>query len=298
MWTCRLLPMLLLVLWGRATPAAQAPLPVLVGVAPLALPVLRVGGERVAVQVLVRPGQHPHGYEPTPRQVAELSRVRLILLTGAPFERRLLERLQPVHPEPALLDLAAVTGAATAMPRHAEGHEHGSDHPGEHHHHGTGKDSHIWTSPPHLRTMAAAIRDSLSELDPENAAAYRGNYRSFAADLDALDQELRQRLQGLRQPRFLVYHPAWGWFAETYGLQQLAIEQDGKEPGARALTRLIEQARRDNLGFILVQPQFSTRAAERVATAIGARLVTLDPLDPDVPATLRRLARVLADAEE
>ena len=113
-------------------------------------------------------------------------------------------------------------------------------------------------------------------------------------ELAALDAELSAALSGLDSRNFLVYHPAWGYFADRYGLTQVAIEREGKEPGARALTALIEQARREGVRLILVQPQMNPKAAEQVARAIGGRVAVADPLAADYVEGLRQLARLLA----
>ncbi len=144
--------------------------------------------------------------------------------------------------------------------------------------------------------MAVGIRDVLTQLDPGNGPAYAANFDAFSTELDALDQEIRTRLTGLASRRFMVYHPAWGYFADTYGLTQVAIEREGKEPGPRALAALIEQARREQVKAIFVQPQFSRKAAAQVASAIGGRVEVMDPLAADYVDNLKRVASVLAEA--
>ena len=113
------------------------------------------------------------------------------------------------------------------------------------------------------------MRDTLMEQDPEHRAEYETNYTRFAAALDQLDRAIRQMLAGKKARRFMVYHPAWGYFADTYGLTQIPIESEGKEPGAKTLAFLIEQAKREDIRVIFVQKQFSRRDAEVVARAIG-----------------------------
>jgi zinc transport system substrate-binding protein len=161
---------------------------------------------------------------------------------------------------------------------------------------GEAMDAHVWTSPSLVRRMAATIRDELTRLDPDGAAAYAGQQAAFDAELAALDNELTTLLADLEQRSFLVYHPAWGYFADRYGLIQIPIQRAGKEPGARRLTTLIEQARATGTRVIFVQPQFDRRAAERVAAAIGGRVETVDPLAPDYADNLRRVAGVIAAA--
>ena len=131
-------------------------------------------------------------------------------------------------------------------------------------------------------------------LDPAQEDAYRAGHADFAAELDALDAELRALLAEVPSRRFMVYHPAWGYFADAYGLTQVAIEREGKEPGAKALAGLINQARREGVRVILVQPQMNPQAAEQVARAVGGTVASADPLAADYAASLRRVARLIA----
>lgn len=147
-----------------------------------------------------------------------------------------------------------------------------------------------------VRQMAGAIRDKLAELDPENDEDYTRNHTAFVAELDALDREIRTLLADAPDRKIMVFHPAWGYFADAYGLIQVPIEVEGKEPGPRTLAALIEQARRRQVKVIFVQPQFSRKSAEQVARAIGGQVVAIDPLSPDYAENLRKVARQIAEA--
>lgn len=300
-----LLPLLLMLLpgWARAEPAPglapePAPLHVFVTLLPQKAFVERVGGPRVQVQVLVQPGASPHTYDPTPRQVAALAQADLYVAVGVSFEDAWMGRIRATNPGMRVLD-----SSRGIRPRALEAHDdepqsgHGHDEavPADAHGHDRqARDPHIWTSPPLVKQMAAGIRDALTELDPAGGPAYAANYAAFAAELDALDQDIRARLAGLANRRFMVFHPAWGYFADTYGLTQVPIEREGKEPGPRALAALIDQARREQVRVIFVQPQFSRKAAAQVAAAIGGRVEVMDALAPDYLANLRRVAALLA----
>lgn len=144
--------------------------------------------------------------------------------------------------------------------------------------------------------MAGHIRDVLTELDPEGAATYRANYDRFVTELRRLDQELRAKLADLRGRSFMVFHPAWGYFADAYGLEQIPIESQGRSPGAAGLEYVIERARREGIHAILVQEQFSRSEAEAVARAIDGEVVSANPLAADYQASLRRVADVLVEA--
>jgi zinc transport system substrate-binding protein len=266
------------------------PLRVFVSVLPQQGFVERIGGEHVRVQAMVQPGHSPATYDPSPRQIAALAEAELYVRTGVPFERVWMKRIRAANPDMRVLDLRE--GIET---RRLEAHSHDHDH--DYAGHGTEQDPHIWTSPLLVRAMSDAIRDALSELDPAHMADYARNQTAFAAELEALDREIRAMLADAPVRRFMVFHPAWGYFADAYGLTQVPIENEGKRPGPRSLNALIEQARREGIRVVLVQPQFDRRAAEQVAEAIGGRVVAMDPLDPDYVENLRRMARLIAGIE-
>lgn len=286
------LSLLLLFLLQPLGAGAAEPLSVFVSVAPLKTFVERVGGERVRVQVMVRPGHSPATYDATPRQVAELAGASLYVRVGVPFETAWMPRIRSANPDMQVLDLRDGMDL-----RRTDGHHHQG--PGGHEKQDGGEtmDAHVWTSPLLVKRMAGSIRDALTGLDPDGARIYSANHDAFAAETDALDGELRSRLAGLSNRRFMVFHPAWGYFADTYGLTQISIEREGKEPGARALAALVDQARREGVRVIFIQPQFNRKAAEQVARAVGGRVHAIDPLAEDYAENLRRVARFIAEAD-
>lgn len=301
--------------------AGAAPLNVFVSVLPQETFVSKVGAEQVQVTSLTRPGQSPENFEPTPQQIAALARADLFIGIGMPFEVAWMGRFRAVNPRMKVLDARE---GIDLLPMTASSHDHDHGHeqdmaPGQLGEGDTARekirqaegpggqgggsgdarevgDPHIWTSPPLVARMTLKIRDALSELDPEHAGAYAHNQAAFAAELASLDAEIRDLLKDLPSRKFLVFHPAWGYFAETYGLTQVAIESGGKEPAARRLGALIEEARRDRIGVVFVQPQSSLRFAQRVADAIGGQVIAIDPLSPDYVENLRLVARRLAAA--
>ncbi|WP_295437813.1 zinc ABC transporter substrate-binding protein [uncultured Thiodictyon sp.] len=285
-------------------PGAE-PLPVFVSVVPLQTFVERIGGDQVRVRSMVAPGQNPHTYEPTPKQVADLAGAVLYVRVGVPLEDAWLPRIRATNPGLRVLDVRdglALRPNDQVQPApgpegdadHGDGH---GDHDDEHGHDHGALDTHVWTSPPLVKSMGAAIRAALSDLRPGQAALFAANDARFAADLDALDAEIRDRLKPLQVRRFLVFHPAWGYYADTYGLTQVAIEFEGKEPGPRALAGLIDAARAAGVRAVLTQPQFSPRAAQQVAAAIGGRVESVDPLSADYFGALRRVTGVIAGGQ-
>ncbi|MBN2886277.1 MAG: zinc ABC transporter substrate-binding protein [Chromatiaceae bacterium] len=285
----------LLLLLPGAVLAATEPLSVFVSVVPQRTFVERVGGDWVKVEALVEPGANPHLFEPRPRQVAALSEADLYIRIGASFEDAWMSRIQATNPGLRVLDARE----GIALRPLDEAHEHDDESSDDAHgHEHEALDNHVWTSPPLVKVMVGQIRDALSALAPEHAEDFAANADAFVAELDALDAEIRALLADLDERRFLVFHPAWGYYADTYGLTQVAIEREGKEPGPRALAAVIEQARREGIRVVLVQPQMSARAAEEVARAIGGRVAPVDPLAADYAATLRALTRLIAGVPE
>lgn len=280
----RLLALVLLSLAVFGAPAA-APLPVYASVPPITALAEAVGGPRVDAHSLLRPGENPVTFSPTPRQLARLADSRLFITVGLPFEKVWLPRIRQLSKGLQVLDLR--TGLhLLPLPehRHAAGDPHTGDEP----------DPHVWTDPVALIHMSETLRDALIRLDPEHAEEYRQRQATLAARLQGLDRALRTRLAPLKNRDFLVFHPAWGYFARRYGLHQLAIEHEGKQGGARWMAELIERARSGDIRVIVVQPQFDQRLARQIAQAIGGRVVSVDPLAPDIENSLQRLARVLA----
>jgi zinc transport system substrate-binding protein len=147
-----------------------------------------------------------------------------------------------------------------------------------------------------MREAARRVADALTELDPDNGSLYRQNLERFEEEVDDLDRSLRSELAGLEGREILVYHPAWGCLAREYGLTQVAIEKEGKEPGPSGLTALVGQARKAGVRVIFVQQGFSTKSAQVVAEEVGARVVALDPLAYDWLANLRAVAAAFRDA--
>ena len=293
--TRTLLPLGLALLWPLT--GLAAPLEVFVSILPQQTFVERVGGEHVRVTSLIRPGQSPETFEPTPRQVAALAKADLFVGTGMPFETAWMARLQAANPRMRVLDARQ---GLTLLPAEDHGHHHApaaGPHPtdagGPTHVHDAG-DPHVWTSPQLVARMSVNIRDTLAELDPAHAADFARNQAAFAAELDSLDSEIRAMLADLPSRKFLVFHPAWGYFAQDYDLVQVSIEQGGKEPGPRALASLIEDARHDGIRVVFVQPQSDPRFAARIAEAIGGRVIAIDPLAPDYLTNLRAVAQQIA----
>jgi zinc transport system substrate-binding protein len=159
-------------------------------------------------------------------------------------------------------------------------------------------DRHSWLGREPAKVMAAHIRDALSAADPAGAAVYRENYAALAAEIDGEFDALKLKLEPLRGRTVLVYHPAFGYFLDEFGLIQEAVETGGKEPTPRELEWVMEKARRGGAAAIFFQAQFPAATVRTVANAMALRMVTLDPLSPDWLANIRAMGDALAGALE
>jgi len=285
--------LLLLSLLLVSTNGFCEPLRVFASVLPIKTFVEKVGGEHVDVRAMVRPGFNPHIYDPTPQQISALAGAALYVRAGLPFEHAWIKRIVSANDEMQLLDVR------DAMPlRTLEAHTH-EDHADHDTHevekpHAYEMDPHVWTSPVLAGKMIGSIRDKLIELDPAHAADYARNHDVFLAELEVLDNEIHALLEPLSNRKFMVFHPAWGYFADRYHLTQVPIEYQGKEAGARRIAELIEHAKHEQIRVIFVQPQFDKRSARQVAEAINGRVIAVDPLAANYVDNLRRVGQEFA----
>lgn len=284
---------------GCSKSAPESPdgkLHVAVGVPPVAYLAERAGGERVAVTALVTPGQSPHSYEPTPEQIIAVSKAKVFLATGWPFEKQLLIKLKDVNPTMTVVNLTDGIALRHMTADEEAGEEHEHERAAAHRHETGDPDPHIWMSPKNAVIMADTIGRAFAVADPTRAADYGKSAEALKAELVKLDNELSQTLAPLKGKRFFVYHPAFGYFADAYGLIQTPVEVEGKEPGLEQLNRFIALARESGVKVIFVQPQFSPRSAQVVAEKVGGAVVPMDDLAYNYVDSLRAMSHKIATA--
>lgn len=280
---------------ASGSPGPAAPVTVAVTVAPLAWLVDEIGGERVETTVMIPAGTSPHAYEPSPREIAALDRARVFVAVGHPhlaFERRHVEPALAARPEIEVVRLSTAGGSPGAVGGAVPTTGGGEPIAGGDGEHGD-EDPHLWLSPDRMRAAADELAAALARVDPAGAAGYGDRLAALERRIDEVDREIAALLADLPRRRFLVYHPAWGAFAEHYGLEQVAIERHGKEPGARALASRVDEALGEHVGTVFVQRGFAERPARVVADELGARAVELDPLARDWDDNLLAVARAL-----
>ena len=279
----------LLLLAVSPAQAVDRPL-VFVSIVPQKFFVQQICKERLQVEVMVQPGASPATYEPKASQMKGLAKSDAYFAIGVPFERSWLAKIQAMNPQMALIhtDQGIKKRAMAAHHHHGEGDGH-DDHHGHHdhdvHHHGhhghkakKGLDPHIWLSPQLVKVQAATIKDALQKLYPQHGEFFEANFRSFMAEVDQLHSRLQKVLAGKQGRQFMVFHPSWGYFADDYGLQQVAIEVEGKNPKPAQLRKLIKHAKSKEIRVIFAQPQFSAKSAKVVAREIKGEVLMLDPL--------------------
>jgi zinc transport system substrate-binding protein len=278
----RIAVLLILFLASMEIPGLAADkIPVFVSIAPQKYFVDRIGNDLVSVQVMVQPGANPATYEPKPRQMADLTKAKIYFAIGVPFEDIWLDRIAAANPGMKVVhtDMDIVKRPMAGLHHHDE----------EGVHHG-GLDPHIWLSPPLVKIQARTILSALSALDPVHQGVYEANYHRFIADIDGLDGRLRKMFADRQGLGFIVFHPAWGYFAHAYGIRQVPIEIEGKAPKPAQLQKLIARARRTGIKVIFVQPQFSAKSARLIAREIGGRVAFADPLAEEWMANLSAVA--------
>jgi len=291
-------------------------LSVFVTIAPQKYFVQQICKDLVDVRVMVRPGADPHTYEPKPQQMVALSRAKLYFAVGIDFEEANLGKLTATNPNLKVIHTDhGIEKLKMEDHHHQDGHaeehhededhegdDHEADHDnekGEHHeeeehdedqHGHAGLDPHIWLSPPLVKIQARTIMAALQKADPGHRSVYEANFEAFAAQIDQLDADLKKTFTGKTGLQFMVFHPSWGYFAQAYGLKQVSIEIEGKDPKPAQLQELIQHARKNKIKVVFVQPQFSTKSAELVAREIGGQVAFADPLAEDWMANLRQVA--------
>jgi len=268
---------------------------VAVGVAPVDHFAKRIGGELIATTVLVPAGADAHTYEPKPSQMRAIAGATLYLSAGLEFEEAWEPRLKGANPKLLFVHTDADLKKLPMPEGHADAHKAGAK---GHHGHEADMDPHVWVSPAQVRQMSARIAEAFSKADPVHAKVYAANLAAFLKEIDALDVQLKGLFAGIPADKrtFLVFHPAWGYFARDYGLTQTSIEFEGKEPAPRRLAAIVSQAKAKGAKVIFVQPQMSQRTAGTIAKAVGAKLVIADPLAEDWETNLLKVATGFREA--
>ncbi len=247
----------------------------------------RIGGEAVEVHTVLRPGESPTTYQPSDLQVSRVLSSAAFFSAGVPFESGAwFDALDGLVEIVSLED-----GVATRV---MENHSH--DHAGPvkaREGVASGKDPHAWLSPMRLMMQARTVTATLARLNSDHAAEFTANLEALVTELVELDRTIQTTLAPHRGRAFVVFHPSWGYFADDFGLQQIAIEIEGKQPTDAEITEIKRQMTDLGITVIYVQPQIAGQSAQALADSIDARVEILDPLASDVPSNLRRVTETI-----
>ena len=254
---------------------------VTVSILPQKYIVERIADSLFLVNVMMPPGANHETYEPTPLSMKSMANSKIYFSVGwLDFERTWTSRFTDLSPEMKIVN----TSSGGELMSY-EGHGH-SDH-------ASGMDPHTWLSPRFVKLQAEHVAASLSELDPEHSALFKTNLKRLSTQLDSIDTVYSELFRPMKGAKFLIYHPALGYFARDYKLIQISLETEGKEPSAVHLSRLIEIARKEGIHSILVSKEFDSRNAETLAREIDGQVVVFDPMAGDLLANFDRIAGIL-----
>ena len=265
---------------------------VTVSILPQAYFVDRISGGSVSVNVMVGPGQEAHTYEPKPEQMRALTQSNILFTIGLEYEAVWVPRFKDINPNLAIIDSAK---GIQRIPLTTD-HSHEDDEESHEDEENEGLDPHVWLSPENGKIIAENTLVALNALIPESAEMFRENFDALIADIENLDRDINDTLNTLEQRKFMVFHPAWGYFADHYNLEQFPVQVGGQDPSPSELAALVDMAQNEKIKVIFVQPTFNTASAAAVAQEIGAEVAVIDPLAKDWLSNLESAAKAFKSA--
>jgi len=269
---------------GAPKPKAKI---VFVSILPLKFFADKIVGDAFKVEVTVPPGAGPETYSPTPKQMMLLGEASAYFSIGyLGFEQSLIENFKSTNPDLPFF----VTSKRIDLIKDEK--EHGD------HDHLQGVDPHIWSSPKTARLIALNIFDGMVQIDPSNSDTYQKNLNLLLAEISRVDSTVTSLLAKATSKKFIIFHPALGYFARDYGFEQLAIEFEGKVPSPKHLQTVIETAKSENIKFVLIQKEFDKENAEIIAKETSSKVIQIDPLDYNWPEQMISIAEKLSNTPQ
>ena len=256
----------------------------------------KIGGDKVNISLMVKPGNSPHTYEPKPSQMRDISNADIYFAIGVEFEDSWLHKFKNQNKDMIVKDMGNRIQKID-MVKHSH-HEHKESESENHHdeHDDNNKDPHIWLSPTNVKIIAKNIYNELSKLDNKNSNYYRMNLDNFLEEIIQTDIKIKALLKNTPvHSKFMVFHPAWGYFARDYKLTQFAIESGGKSPKPKHIAYLIDEAKEEKVQAIFTAPEFSTDTAIQIAKEAGVPVVKISPLSPNWSENLIGLAEAISN---
>lgn len=258
---------------------------VIASIAPVEYLAKAVGGDKIEVQSLAK--GDVHSYEPKPNDMKAVAKARIFIAAGLEFEEAWIPRFK------ASAKNLVVVKSDAKIAKLKEEREEQAEHDEKHEAHA---DPHVWLNPMLAITMARNISDALIAMDKANKDFYLKNFQKLMNDLLAFDESAKESLAGLKNRKFVVYHPAWGYFAAHYDLEQISIERSGKEPKIDEMASTLKMIKDENIKVIFADPNRSQKSAQILASQTGAKVELLDPLGYNLLENLKIAVGAIKDA--
>ena len=253
----------------------------------------RLAGDLIDLRVIVGPGDDPHSYSPTPKQIVDMAKADLLCSAELGFESNYFVKIGDGNTGPQELNLLEGLELLEGHCDHPS-HETDTTEDDDDHDHEDLNDPHVWLSPTMLMLQVNLIASKLKGMLPkEKAGEIDSNLARFKEELTGIHDELRTLLTPHRGQKFYVYHGAFAYFARDFGLEQIAIEIGNRSPTPKQLAQVAAQAKSEDVKVIFVQPQFDQTSAAALAESISGRVAFLDPLEKDITANLRAIAEAV-----
>lgn len=240
---------------------------------PIQYAVERIGGEAVTVETVYPPGVDAHTYEPTSKEMTTIAKSDAFIYLGAGMEGFAESAADALESQDTkLIELGQHEELFHTEGLHQHEHDDGHDH-GD-------RDPHIWIDPLRMIEMSQLIKDELIELNPDDEGLYNDNFQALKADLLSLDEKYTKTLDAKTNKQILVSHAAFGYWEERYDIEQLSINglSSSSEPSQKELTKIIDQAKKYNLKYIIFEQNSSNRVSEIIQTQIGAKTLIIHNL--------------------
>jgi len=234
-----------------------------------------VCGDRFDIVTMIPPGYSPENYEPVPQELEKFSTAAVYFSIGVPAEStNILPRLSGTTKLVSLADETAKVYPDLKM--------------------GDGRDPHIWMSPKRVIVIITSMAKEFAELDPANGGLYKKNAGAYIGKIAAAEREIVTTLKPVKNRSFIVFHPAFGYFADDFGLKMYALEEEGKEASAARMMNLITTARKEHITAVFYQAEIDSSQSQALAEEIGGKTVKLEPLSPDYIPNLKLMAATIA----
>ncbi len=286
---------ILLMLFSCSAAKTDGKITVAVGVVPEATFVEKVSGNLVDTVVLVPPGHSPANYQPSSREMQALSDADIYFTLRMPTEEaNILPKIKNFNKDLKIINLREIVSQVYPL-RIIDEHNHGED--GGDNDEQT-VDPHLWLSPKRSIIMILTIADELSLLDPANRLSYQENAADYIKQIELLDAEITVKIDALKKKSFMIYHGAYGYFAEDYGLNMISIEAAGKQATAIEIQRVIEQALEKDIKIIFYQEEFDDNQAQTIAEEIGGKVIKSSPLSENYLQSIRNFTDALMQQED